>query len=207
MRNAYVSDPKSCGLHPQAGWTSLRGVVGNRSSRKIQSPNPTAHDLEYVDYGTLVRAVDEDGRISNLPLIELTGGAEKPFFARLGGRLARERLAELGLRLATVDEWEAMASIAFHIDPFVLPTPQMIGAAGIFRRRGATPEEQTALDHEYELRVQNEVRIPNMMSREWCCLHDAEVGRRLAGWDGSKPVANAGKGWADPPNTIVGWWL
>jgi hypothetical protein len=86
----------------------------------------------------------------------------------------------------------------------VLPTsePHLILDAGIALHDGAMIER---------------FRETHMMGRPWCALHDAEVMRRIvaAGFNGSQPVDNAGKHWAEPDeqhpaapghSLIYGWW-
>jgi len=132
--------------------------------------------------------------VSKLPAVETTS----ELFAHTGQRTAREWCEARGLRLASVETYERMRLEAFHIEPFVLPTAEMLVQA---ERPGDGPSW-----------IQR-YREANMMGLEWCSLHDAEVRARLAGWDGEKPVDNAGKHWAaarpSAPKghgTIVGWW-
>lgn len=108
--------------------------------------------------------------------------------ARLGHGVAETLLKPLGLRLPTVDEYEELHRQAFHIEPYTLPTREMVHHEGIVTQAG----EQL-------------YRQQHMMGLGWCRLHDEEVWKRLAGWDRSQPVANFGKHWAQH-GTIVGWW-
>lgn len=127
--------------------------------------------------------------ITRLPIYDDHEG----LFARLGHGPAAEWCRAHGWELPTVAEYDELHAIALHIDPYTLPTVEMIRAAGISER------DTKAIDA---------YRNAHMMGREWCTQHDFEVWARLvrAGWDGERAVANAGKHWAQG-KTIVGWWL
>lgn len=122
--------------------------------------------------------------ITKLPLLD----AREHLFARLGAGPAAEWARAHGYRLPTVAEYEALHTAAYHIEPYALPTVEMLAAAG-----ADTQAEAQAL------------RVANMMGRPWCELHDLEVWKRLAGWNGLLPVDNAGKHWTREGG-IYGWW-
>ena len=124
--------------------------------------------------------------ITRLPLWD----SKDSLFARIGHGPAGAWLAERGLRLPSVAEFDLLHRVALHIEPFTMPTAEQLRAAGV-------KDSAARIDA---------FRTANMRSMPWCVQHDAEVHNRLAraGWDG-EPVANAGKHWAEG-GIIVGWW-
>lgn len=122
-------------------------------------------------------------------------------FARMGhgDEHAGAWLAAQGLRLPTVAEYDALHAVALHIDPYTLPTEEMLIAARVPR---PWIDPQTGADTP----AMRAYRTQHIRTRAWCELHDARVLARLrdAGWT-DQPVANAGKHWAQG-GIIVGWW-
>lgn len=128
--------------------------------------------------------------ITKLPIFD---AAHPGMAARLGRGPAAKWLAGQGLRLPTAAEYSALHGVAYHIEPYTLPTLEMWGAeAG---RLGVSVNDAAA---------NQAFRQANMMGFEWCEQHDIECWRRLEGWDGVKPVDNFGKHWSS--EGIIGWW-
>ena len=126
--------------------------------------------------------------ITKLPIWDVG----EALFARLGFGPAGAWLESRGWRLPSRAEYEVLHREALHIEPYTMPTVEMIKAVGI------------SLSDEHGI---NRYRNNNMRSREWCFLHDTLVLARLAseGWT-DEAVANAGKHWGQD-SAIYGWWL
>ena len=122
-------------------------------------------------------------------------------FASLGHGPGADVLAGLGMRTPTVDEYAELHDRALHIDPYFLPLPEMISAAGV-------PKPWTDASGA-DSHAMATYRAENMRSLAWAELHTDEVLHRLdvADWTG-EPVANAGKHWATHNGVAVltGWW-
>lgn len=118
--------------------------------------------------------------ITRMPLWD----AEAGLFCRWGAAEGAQKLAAMGLRLPTWQEYEALHALALFIAPYTLPTPAM---------EAADPKN-------------NYPGSPLMTSEAWCRIHDDGVFAELAaaGWTG-EPVANAGKHWCYD-GAIYGWW-
>lgn len=88
------------------------------------------------------------------------------------------------------------------------------GAIEIARRWGARlltqREHDEVWDHGYRLQPVIMPPGPEMASLDYALRHDARVLAQLDGWDGSSPLANAGKQWVAgaPPGRSwnYGWW-
>ena len=125
------------------------------------------------------------GEITALPLSDRrTGG-----FAHLSYRRALEAAALYSARLPTREEVFELHSIGLRLRPYVLP-----GALCLPR---GTNEQA--------------MRERHMASEAWARLHDSAVMAQLdaLGWDGSRPVSNAGKHWIQPcprgRGRLCGW--
>lgn len=140
----------------------------------------TIHGAGWLD-------LPDGGRITRLPIYD----RDVELFGRLGHGPAGDWAAANGYRLPTVYELDHLHRMALHVEPYTMPTADMLRDEGI----GLT---------EYA-RI-NSYRTANMRSLAWCQQHDAEVWQRLKGrgWT-SEPVANAGKHWAKG-GLIYGWW-
>ena len=123
------------------------------------------------------------------PLRDATGG-----LAHLTYRGALAAAAAAGAELPTHDDIVALANAAkasgFELNPVILP-----GASAELMAEGAKPGDSA------------------MVTLRWAQIHDAAVQAQLdaRGWDGTKPVANAGKHWmaGAPPGRayLMGWRL
>lgn len=133
--------------------------------------------------------ISDDVELSLLPLEEQSTG----LFWQLGHGPSEKRLEQLGCRLPTVQEYEAMERIAYHIEPYPLPTEEMQAA------------ERSRLEAEGKVFDVQRFREQKMMGLEWHTIHDLKLKELLSDWCGTKHVDNPGKGWAEH-GWIVGWW-
>jgi len=140
-------------------------------------------------------------KITALPPIDTATGG----FARVRPSDWLTYAASIGARLPTLAELDRLHAEGFHIDPVTLPTQAMVLAA-----QAADP----SLSRDISTAAQ-QMRNVSLASPAWDKIHDDEVRRRLAaaGWDGSQPVDNAGKLWAQPDaqtppghGLLYGWW-
>ena len=142
------------------------------NSHRTAPENVSIHDSGWLRLAS-------GAEITKRPLRDVaTGGA-----ARMGGGVSQEYLRQRGMRLPTPDEYRELRDAALHVDYFTMPTSEMLRAQGIGGR---------------DTDAVNRFRTANMMSLSWCNLHDKEMDRRLsaAGYDGTQPVANDGKHYA-----------
>jgi hypothetical protein len=111
--------------------------------------------------------------ITNLPVIDV----QTHLFGRLGWGPAGDWLGDRGWRFPSLGEFDLFHKASLYIAPYTMPTAEMLRAYGI------PIDNDDAIDS---------FRNANMMTREWCQLHDAEVWTRMAAanWDGH-PVSNA----------------
>jgi GH25 family lysozyme M1 (1,4-beta-N-acetylmuramidase) len=142
----------------------------------------------------------DDCSIHDSGWIEIAGGFEitklpvwdtkAQLFARCGHEPAEHVARRLHTRLPLVDEYDQQCRLSMHIDPYTMPTAEMLEEVGI------PIYNQAAID---------QYRNHNMMTRQWCEMHDQEVLSRMneAGWSG-QPVFNAGKHWVRG-GIIYGW--
>ncbi len=123
-----------------------------------------------------------------------TGG-----YAHISYRRALEAATAFDARLPTRDDVIALFDASIVLRPVILPDDAMCRAAG-----------WDGNPHTREL-VAQPLRTAHMSGREWCDIHDARVRSQLdaLSWDGSQPVANAGKHWIAPcppgRGRICGW--
>ncbi len=143
--------------------------------------NPTSIKVDESGWYKL----DSGREITKLPIVE----SDSLLFARLGHGPAGEWLRACRWSLPTTSEYMEMAEAAHHIEPYTLPDEELLAANKIKRTAVAV----------------GTFRNRNMMSFDWCVRHDNEVWRRMTGWDGTKPIDNCGKHWADG-GLIIGWW-
>ena len=145
-----------------------------------ETRNLSVHDGGWLRVGGI--------EITKLPIWDVG----EALFARLGFGPAGAWLESRGWRLPSRAEYEVLHREALHIEPYTMPTVEMIKAAGI------------SLSDEHGI---NRYRNNNMRSREWCSRHDKAVFAKLAAalWT-KEPVANAGKHWGQD-SAIYGWWL
>lgn len=141
----------------------------------------TIHSAGWLDLPSGVR-------ITRMPVID----ADAELFARLGPTPAAAWAASKGYRLPTCAELDDLHRASLYIEPYTMPTADMLRAAGVPINDGEAVQRH---------------RVAHMRSLAWCEQHDSEVYDRLeeAGW-ASQPVSNAGKHWADT-GLIYGWWL
>ena len=127
------------------------------------------------------------GAISRLPIWD----RDAALFARLSPVAADAWARAQGWALPSCAHYDALYSVAKHVDPVTMPTLAQLAAEKI------SAANTKAVDA---------FRNGNMRSLAWCTAHDAEVFARLkaVNWSG-EPVANAGKHWADS-GLIYGWW-
>ncbi len=122
-----------------------------------------------------------------------TGG-----YAHLCYRGALEALERLGATMATAGDIDALRDAGINLAPVLLPDAAICHEAGV------------RLDDEAG---KQRLRVLNMMGLTWAQNHDAQVQAQLdaLAWDGSRPVANAGKHWIAGAPTgrawLKGWWL
>lgn len=127
--------------------------------------------------------------------------------ARMGAGNAQKVAWENGWDLATVEQYDELHKFGVHIEPYTLPDSELRAAE--CQRLGVSHLTQEQEQH---------FREQNMMTIEWCRIHDVEVWRRLdqlaldGKWDGKTGVDNFGKHWCkrrtDTPaghSLIYGW--
>ena len=123
-------------------------------------------------------------------------------YAHLTYREALAVAALLCAELPTREHVVALHETGLELSPVILPTQAMVRA-----ETHAPPGSA-----EYEHAAQR-LRVAHMSGPEWCAQHDDAVRAQLdrVGWDGARPVANAGKLWiagaAPGKGRLMGWWL
>ena len=138
----------------------------------------------------------DGSEISQFPVYDTGAG----LFARLGHGPATEFCTARGCELPSVEDYRELHKLSHFIKPYTLPTPAMLMA------NVRSPwQDKDGRDTPHMAAY----RARNMMTREWCAMHDMEVFVRIAksDWSLGDPVSNAGKHWASPAGTIFGWWL
>lgn len=139
-----------------------------------------------------------------------TGG-----YAHLSYQGALAAAEKYGARLPTREEVTALSDAAraagLELDPVILPDPAMLRAAGAPLDRPTSGIAEAAQKTADVNRIAQALRTARMTGRPWAEAHDARVRAQLMtrGWDGTKPVANAGKLWiaGAPPGRayLMGW--
>lgn len=136
-------------------------------------------------------------QISKLPVWD----TRHEVFGRPGHGRMREWLEANGMAMPDVEDYQQLHRDALHIDPYFLPLPEMIAAAGVPKPWVDAAGRDSHMMANY--------RSEYMRSLNWAELHDDQVFHRLmrAGWKG-EPVANGGKHWGIRNGLIVltGWW-
>lgn len=114
-------------------------------------------------------------------------------YAHVTYAMLRGFAENIGARIIAPERVRLIAATGFVVTPTILPTADMLPP----RRPGET-------ERNYQIRI----REP-MGGREWCDIHDRAVMHKLAAWDRSRPVLNAGKWWvAGAPRGrayLMGW--
>ena len=130
--------------------------------------------------------------ITKLPVIDDATG----LFAHLGhGPAGRDVAPQFNARLPTFAEYEALhKACKLRLEPYSLPNIEQRAAEA---KRLGVPRLSQAQEQD--------LRMREMMGREWCEVHDREMWHRLEAWDGVEPVDNVGKHWAQGGG-IIGWW-
>lgn len=110
-------------------------------------------------------------RCNRLPLLDRVHG----IFAVMDQATQERHAASLGARLATHAEIEQIAKQSYWVSPVIVRETKEETAERV-QRGGTNPLER-------------------MATEEWCRRHFAGVEAQLSGWDGDKPIMNAGKHW------------
>ncbi len=133
--------------------------------------------------------IDDEWEVTDFPIYDLESG----LFARLGHGPAGEWLRSQGLEWLTPDDYKSLHRKSIFVEPLPMPTIAMLKSSGV-------PLRNKDIDR---------FRNSNMMSRQWCAMHDMEMFVRLAkaGWTIGDSVSNFGKHYCAPEGTIFGWFL
>jgi hypothetical protein len=155
--------------------------------------------------------LDEEWEISIYPVWDPVN----KLAARNGGGDALKVCERLGGQLPSVEQYEMMHKLGYHIEPYALPTSAMQNAMLASQGLAGVSYKDPRV-----LQAIVSYRENNMMTHAWCVFHDTEVMSRIAEYLKSKglkvadkPFDNFGKHWAMPRadtpklhSLIFGWW-
>lgn len=165
-------------------WVTWFGALVERKAEPFEPTAPTGTtgrawrsnlaDVVLFDRGGFAPVPGTGAEVTRLPLWDAKHGV----FARLTYRDALAAAQAHGARLGSTTEYDKLHAAGFE------PTPCIGGltAAEKSAAKAAGISERDAFG-------------AGMVSLEWARRHDACLFKKLATWDGQKPVSNAGKQW------------
>ena len=130
-----------------------------------------------------------------------------PRYGRFTYREALVAASLLGARLPRSAEIDTIRDTGVMLPCFTQPDVDMIKEAGIAAPNWKDPEAVA-----FYKRAIQDLLSARMASAEWCATHDAKVeaAKQAKGFDGSRPLMNAGKHYLDgaPKGRawLKGWW-